>query len=553
MTEQPHPGAEGMADDTHPPLPEAADWGSSEWARVSLLALAAGALGFAVNVREGLYQGWAILALTLAVAACLGAIFVGRPRNTGPERQSVPLYVLAVGLILQFVLLYLGNPGTITNVKSEEVAPLSQSGKLHSPSEIQRLRGELDAATQSLNKLSKKPRAAAPYRHRAAEIKAILNATRFQIALLIAGVLAILSLAPWRRLGHSAFFLLLIAHFLLGAWVIRTTPNPHIDVFVFQQESCEALRTGNNPYAATFSNIYGQDAFVYAPELLSNDGRRVLFGYPYTPVSLLLAMPGYLVGGDHRYSQLAAITLSALLLAFARPSLLAKLAALLLLFTPRIFMIVELAWTEPLVVLLLSATLFCACRLPWATPFVFGLFLASKQYLLFAIPLSVLLLRRPFSMTGYLLFLAKGAAVGLLISLPLVLWNLQAFIHSAVTLQLVQPFRNDSLSYLAFIWWNLHREIPLKLTWLAFAAVLPAIAAALWRFPRSPGGFAAALAIVYLVFLIFNKQAFCNYYFFVIATLCWAVALLDETVPEQFIQPQEPPAAGIPQRLDFNV
>jgi len=60
-----------------------------------------------------------------------------------------------------------------------------------------------------------------------------------------------------------------------------------------------------------------------------------------------------------------------------------------------------------------------------------------------------------------------------------------------------------------------------------FAAMAVGLAIALWRCPRDPAGFAAALALVYLPFIAFNKQAFANYYLFVIAALCCAVAATD--------------------------
>jgi hypothetical protein len=39
------------------------------------------------------------------------------------------------------------------------------------------------------------------------------------------------------------------------------------------------------------------------------------------------------------------------------------------------------------------------------------------------------------------------------------------------------------------------------------------------------GGFLASLAWVMLMFLAFNKQAFANYYFFVVGTFCLAIAV----------------------------
>ena len=46
--------------------------------------------------------------------------------------------------------------------------------------------------------------------------------------------------------------------------------------------------------------------------------------------------------------------------------------------------------------------------------------------------------------------------------------------------------------------------------------------------PRTPAGFAGGVALVYFAFFAFNKQAFENYYFFVIGALCCAVALTPE-------------------------
>jgi hypothetical protein len=58
----------------------------------------------------------------------------------------------------------------------------------------------------------------------------------------------------------------------------------------------------------------------------------------------------------------------------------------------------------------------------------------------------------------------------------------------------------------------------------AAVASLIALMIAVWRSPRSPAGFAASLALLSLAFFAFNKQAFCNYYFFVIGALCCAIA-----------------------------
>jgi hypothetical protein len=125
-------------------------------------------------------------------------------------------------------------------------------------------------------------------------------------------------------------------------------------------EAFYALRRGQNPYQITFENIYGAGSGFYNPQAVA--GNRVLFGYPYPPLSLLLALPGYLAAGDYRYSELAAWVASAAFIGYARPAILAKLAAALLLTQPRGFFVLEQGWTEPIAVLMLAVVIFGMSR-----------------------------------------------------------------------------------------------------------------------------------------------------------------------------------------------
>src|SRR5262249_5442932 len=183
---------------------------------------------------------------------------------------------------------------------------------------------------------------------------------------------------------------------------------PQIDVFLFQRDSIAALLHGENPYAITFPDIYRSSPFFYGPGL--SVGGRLAFGFPYPPLSLFLAMPGQILAGDFRYSQLAAMTLSGGLMAYSRPSPVASAAGAVFLFTPRMFFVLEESWTEPFVVLLLALIVFLASRAPKLVPYAFGLFLAVKQYLVIVIPLLVLLLPRPVERRELRGWIAKAAA-----------------------------------------------------------------------------------------------------------------------------------------------
>ena len=320
-------------------------------------------------------------------------------------------------------------------------------------------------------------------------------------------------------LGRARVPALLAVHFALGVWLLHASPNPHIDVFVFQRDATQALLSGLNPYAMTFPDIYGGNSPFYGPGL--SVGGRLQFGFPYPPLSLLLALPGQVLAGDPRYAQLVALTLTGGLLAYLQPGRLGAAVAALYLFTPRGLFVLEQGWTEPFVVLGLAAVVFCAARFPRALPYALGLFLASKQYLVLVLPLVLLLLSRPYRLREAWALLWRAAATGLAVSLPLVLWDVEAFWHSVAALQVHQPFRMDSLSYLA--WWRSLGH-PASGAGLAFALVLPGLGLALWRAPRSGTGFALGAALVLCLFFAFNKQAFANYYFFVLGALCVVAA-----------------------------
>jgi hypothetical protein len=335
-------------------------------------------------------------------------------------------------------------------------------------------------------------------------------------AMLLLGGLLLRPRGPFR---DGALPGLLLVHLALGVWLIHASPHPHIDVHVFQQDAAAALMRGQNPYAMTFADIYtgeeGASARLYGAQLSS--AGRLAFGFPYPPLTLFLGLPGALLG-DHRYAQLGAMTLSGALMGYARPGWVSKAAAAAYLFFPRTFFVLEQGWTEPFGVLAVAGVVFCALRAPRLSAVALGLLVASKQYLAFALPLGLVLLPRAPGWRGLLRVLLPAALAGLLVTAPLALWDLHAFWRDVVELQFHQPFRPDALSVLA-LWGT-----PTLSAWPAWAAMAVGMAVALWRAPRSASGFALAVAVTFYGFFAFNKQAFCNYYYFVAGALCVAVA-----------------------------
>ena len=350
-------------------------------------------------------------------------------------------------------------------------------------------------------------------------------------------VLALFAAAPpWLARARLPAVLLLVGlHFALGVWILDHA-RPGGDVYLFQGVSIRALHAGIDPYTLTFRNIYHPYEGFYGPGLVVNG--RLQFGYPYPPLPLFLVSAA-LPFGDIRYAHLAALSASGALLALVRPGRLGPLAAGLLLFNPRFGLVVQMGWTEPLLILFLALTVFCTVRAPRLTALAFGLLLACKQYLVLLLPAAALLVPGPADerRRRTIRLLGMATLVVLVVSLPLALWHPSAFVHSAVTLQFFQPFRVDALTFLA----PLADVGGRRLTWLPGLLGPLAVALALWRLPRSPAGFAAAVALIFLVFFAFNKQAFCNYYLFVIGALCAAVAAVDSRLVASHRRSWRPP------------
>ena len=431
---------------------------------VALCAVAATALGVALQIGYGFLNRASLVWLTVAVVVVLVALVV--PVRARADATAGRLLVPAVAMLLgvQFVALLFRPP-------------------------VQSLRGMTGWQPSFL----------------------------LAIGVAVLGVVGLLLAGP--RFRHLCVAVVLGVHAGLAVWLIRVSPSPPIDVFVFQRDSAQALLGGVNPYSITFPDIYGGRSPYYGPGI-SVDG-RLTFGFPYPPLSALLSTLGEILG-DVRFAQVLAMTGAAALMAYTRPGVLGGLAAALYLYTPRTFYVLENAWTEPFVVLFLAAAVFCAVRAPRALPYAFGLFLAVKQYAVLAAPAYLLLVDRPWTLARLWRPALRALAVVAVVSLPFALADPSSFLRSVVTLQFGQPFRRDALSYMAWLA-TPGGEAPFG-AGVAFAAAAVVAALAVWRAPRTPAGFALSVAAVFLAFFAPNKQAFCNYYLFVIGALCVAVA-----------------------------
>ncbi len=319
-----------------------------------------------------------------------------------------------------------------------------------------------------------------------------------------------------------------------GALTLASSPSPKIDVFHLQQGGARALEAGENPYAATFPNLYNREQTL----AFFGDDRTELREYPYPPLSLLATTLGHRVGGDVRWTLLAAqMGIGLLVFALARGSghgaSVAIALATLHFLHPRGLYLLKLSWTDSLMACAFLAVLLAVQRrrTRWLGVML-SLFVGLKQYSIVALPLLFRSGRVPRRA------MVEGLAIAGAIALPFFLWGPADFINDVVRFQLRQPFRADALSIPAVLFQYTGWRAPGAL------ALVGGGAAVAWAWPRlgsaaPPSSLPGAVALAYACFFLFAKQAFCNYYYFVAVVILAAAAVQDPTDPTE-------PAAEIP-------
>ena len=439
------------------------------WTAGCLLAGSALALGQALQINNGFLHptafAWLIAALALAVA---GVITARGARQDGAARMILP-YVLLAGVFVQCGQLLAAPPLLYANIRRGVDDPM-------------------------------------------------LLASTIALALL-----ACFAIIPerLRRIRIAAFSIFVVLHAALGVWTIRTVPHPEIDVVVVQQKAIDKLAVGRSPYSLTFRDIYRANSQFYAEGMSS--GKRVQFGLPYPPLTLAFIAPAEWLFGDLRFAQVVALSAAALLIASLGWTPHAILGGAVLLTTPRVLFQLEQGWTEPFAIFLIALSTTLIWRRSPNFPVALGLTMAIKQYLAVAllmlpiVPLPRVMPRRRAAWIA----IGTGAAA----TLPFAIWDPGGFVDSVVLLQFREPFRQESLSVLA---WLAGHDIYLPTIATTAVAGTLAAAAAMVMLPRSAGGFAAGMMLIAFALFAFGKKAFCNYYFFVLGAMALAIATAGE-------------------------
>lgn len=205
----------------------------------------------------------------------------------------------------------------------------------------------------------------------------------------------------------------------------------------------------------------------------------------------------------------------------ARPGAIATGAAFLILFAPVTQLVLYWGWSEPFVVLTLAATVYLAARSSSSTPIALGLLIAAKQFTAPVLLIGFVLLRTLRRNVGPVPMVLVPVVLAVATVVPFAIWNLPALVHSAITSHLLMPFRLDGLTVPALL---ARFQLPATPPLLGYVLGGIMLVVLMRLAPRTVAGFCYTTAVSFMVFFLFNKYAFMNYYFFVLAALACGIA-----------------------------
>ena len=382
------------------------------------------------------------------------------------------------------------------------------------------------------------------------------------LSLLLAGIALWATRATPSKQARGSGLLAAVAMLATGAvfaYLLIHAPSPRIDVFLLQQRGASLLTAGQNPYSALYPNPYDP---VETTAFFGHYS-AVLDHYPYPPVSLLLTALMHRITADVRWLFLLAhLGVAGALYWLGRCRSesqsqrfdLGLTLACIHLLHPRGFLVVEQAWTEPLVagssaLWVLFRAHHASSNMPSQTASpprwtlvidsaLLGLALSCKQYaLLFLTPYLyrplLAWLSPPWLQRQRLLSLGLSLLPLLVGSVLFALWQPGDFLEDVVLFQLKQPFRSEALSLPALL--AAVSEIRLPGGFAAIGLLLPLVYLGMTRPPHLPRGLGGLLLLFSLMlfgFFVTAKQAFCNYYYLVGVLLLLTLTQLD-VEPEQ--------------------
>ena len=290
-----------------------------------------------------------------------------------------------------------------------------------------------------------------------------------------------------------------------GATMVAAAGKPHIDVFWLLQGSTKGLVQGADMYrqqwAETRESYYSHGLFDV---------------YPYLPWTSVLLAPFRLLFGDIRYGLVLSLGLAAFLArrlgsgtsgfgaAASRPTAyVPALLALLIAVFPKVTYSIQLSWTEPLLIALLTGMVLAVERGRMTAAIAcLALAFASKQHIVLILPIAAMWPRFGLRRT------VVSAVSALVLVLPWIIAGPRDFWHDAIGANVGLGYRADALCIATWVQKTFGHDPGFALTALGLV-----IAYALaWRVRGSTFGFCAGAGLLVLALDITNTQSFFNHY-----------------------------------------
>lgn len=327
------------------------------------------------------------------------------------------------------------------------------------------------------------------------------------------GVAAVLVAAASVKRFGDLLYTLRITFWLAAALLLATrvltlliSPNPYIDGFTLTTRASDYLLSGLNPYTQTYADLYN-GGYDYTP------------GLNYWPAYYLWSAPFRWLG-DIRLGNIFAdavtlILLLKLMAEFGVDESLSYLVALSWLSFPVSLFVLEQAWIEPVIIMLMTGLIWCGWTKRWVVAgILLGALSGMKQHMLLLSVLTLFYFYRHCARREFYKVLGWTGVTFTMIVAPFLLASPQAFIRQTIVTYLQREIRVDSLSLTAYLA-NEHNLFIAN--WPLITVYLVAfLISAVVMFKANPATWhhwSIALFISYGVLFLIGKQAFCNYYY----------------------------------------
>ncbi len=291
------------------------------------------------------------------------------------------------------------------------------------------------------------------------------------------------------------FYLMIFLSLILRIFMVWSSPDPYIDVYDYLKKGALGFVSGQNPYSMVYMKMY-KDVI---PDF-----------YSYLPGMIFLTLPFVLFFNDPRFAVIAAELLIAFIIyRICRKNNDRYIFPLLLLNNPISLYMVEQSYTEPIILFLLvlfAWSYFSNKR--FAAFLSFGIALASKQYVVFLLPL-IMRLKMDFKKILFIIFGAILTASVFIV--PFYIWSPSDFWHDAVLLQLNFSPRYEGLTFFSFL-------NQFGVTYNSLVGNILIASGLIFVYTRRKitiSQFFYLSSYTFLIIFFFNKWAFINYYYLI--------------------------------------